>query len=81
MGQITKSFTDLMNDGVSTANVALKRAVQNIDETLGAGYAKAHPELIIAFMRTATLDSGINILAKVIDESISSLANTIIDNR
>ncbi|BET98208.1 hypothetical protein [Xenorhabdus taiwanensis] len=39
-----------------TAAYWMERAVKEIDSLLGEGYAKQHPELIAAFMKTAARD-------------------------
>ena len=41
---------DLMRQAWKTADEYLGYAIECIDTRLGKGYAKAHPELIAAFM-------------------------------
>jgi hypothetical protein len=40
----------------STVGVYLTQAIRKIDENLGAGYAKRHPELIAECVRSQTMD-------------------------
>lgn len=47
---------DLMRQAVLTSHSYLSSAIRIIDEELGEGYAKTHPELIAGFMKTAATD-------------------------
>lgn len=51
--EITKEGMELVQDGMDTATNYFYHAISTIDEKFGAGYAKAHPELIGEFMRTS----------------------------
>ena len=42
-----------MRQAYFTAHDYLMHAIHDIDEQLGKGYAKQHPELIVAYMQTA----------------------------
>jgi hypothetical protein len=57
----------LMSQAPSTANEYLLSAVDHIDQKLGDGYAKAHPELIAAFMQTSAIDLGAAVIARAIE--------------
>src|ERR1035437_988991 len=46
----------LMRQAGMTAEEYLNDGIRCIDRSLGKGFAKDHPELIAAFMRTAALD-------------------------
>jgi hypothetical protein len=46
----------LMRQASKTANVYMLDAVEDIDAKFGEGYAKAHPELVGAYMRAAAAD-------------------------
>lgn len=48
--------TDLMRQAMLTTQSYLNSAVLFIDEKFGEGFAKAHPELITGFMKTAAMD-------------------------
>jgi hypothetical protein len=49
---------ELLEQAPMTAEVYLRAAVRCIDNLLGAGYAKEHPELIVGFMQTAAAELG-----------------------
>jgi len=67
MSEIALSGAELMQQASWTADEYLLHAIERIDMRLGKGYAKAHPELIGAFMQTAALDFAAGIVAKMID--------------
>lgn len=46
----------LMEQAGDTASSWLRTAIIEIDETLGLGYSKKHPELIAGFMQAAGAD-------------------------
>jgi hypothetical protein len=46
----------LMRQAWMTADDYMMNAVERIDRQFGEGYAKKHPELVGAFMRTAAAD-------------------------
>jgi len=77
MTSIGKDFSGLMDDAALTAHSFLSRAIRAIDEDLGEGYAKEHPELIGAFMMTASIEDAATIIAKVLGEAIESVGNAI----
>lgn len=57
----------------------MKKAITNIDNALGKGYAKEHPELIAALVQSSTQDFHTALLCKHIGylaESISELCNS-----
>lgn len=64
----TADPTTLMRQAHSTAQLYLQNAITDIDELLGKGYAKAHPELIAAYMQTAVRDFHTAISAQAIGE-------------
>jgi hypothetical protein len=63
----------LLRQAPMTAYEYLLSAIDHIDQKLGKGYAKQHPELIGAFMQSAAIDLG----AAVIARAIESVAETI----
>lgn len=69
--RIEASNQTLMRQGAMTADEYLRSAIDHTDDQLGKGYAKAHPELIAAFMQTAAIDAGAGVIARAI-ESVSS---------
>ena len=54
----------IMRHAALTADEYLHSAIDNIDARLGAGYAKAHPELIAGFMQTAAAAEGASTAVK-----------------
>jgi hypothetical protein len=57
-----------------TAHDYMMKAISDIDELLGKGYAKQHAELIAAYMQTAAIDLGTAVIARAI-EGMSVLDN------
>ncbi|KMJ45067.1 hypothetical protein AB204_11115 [Xenorhabdus khoisanae] len=48
--------TTIERQAANSAAYWMERAVKEIDTLFGEGYAKQHPELIAAFMKTAARD-------------------------
>jgi hypothetical protein len=57
----------LLRQAPMTANEYLMSAIGHIDQQLGKGYAKAHPELIGTFMQTSAIDLGTAVIARAIE--------------
>ena len=74
---IDADYTTLLRQAYMTAHDYMLHAVADIDERLGKGYAKEHPELIAAYMWTAAADFGCASIAKEFGEAISNLAETL----
>lgn len=81
---VTASFDTLFSQAKDTADEYLRTAISAIDDRLGNGYAKDHPELIAAFMKTASADFAASSQAKVngaalqrIAEALDSLASAV----
>jgi hypothetical protein len=55
-----------MRQAPMTANEYLMSAIDHIDLLLVEGYAKAHPELIGAFMQTSAIELGAGEIARAI---------------
>ena len=66
----------LLRQAPMTADEYLHSAIDCIDERLGKGYAKQHPELIGAFMQAAAIDLGTAVIARAI-ESLGAVADAI----
>jgi hypothetical protein len=79
MTEITADFTTLIRQASMTADEYLMKAITNIDARLGQGYAKAHPELIAAFMQAAAIDMGTATIAKCVDSALEEVAGAITD--
>lgn len=65
--RITGNGMTLMRQASGTADEYFSSAIEKIDQRLGVGYAREHPELIAAFMQTAALDFGASILARALE--------------
>lgn len=72
--QIDASFTTLFEQAKDTATSYLRAACREIDDELGEGYAKKHPELIAAFMHTAITDFNTTTNAKVQGAALNKIA-------
>jgi hypothetical protein len=57
----------LLKQAPWTADTYMRAAIQAIDDMLGKGYAKAHPELVAGYMHTCALDFGAGIIARAIE--------------
>lgn len=57
----------LLRQAPMTAHTYLTCAIHDIDEVLGKGYAKAHPELIAAYMQTSAIDLAGAVIARALD--------------
>jgi hypothetical protein len=71
-----------MEQAADTAHGYFHRAIKTIDDEFGHGYAKQHPELIAAFIRTAAADYQATLSAQSvqsIETSVEELANAIRD--
>ncbi len=66
--KITADWTKLAEDGGSTAINYLNTAIESIDKQFGKGYAKAHPELVGAFMQTSATEAAGMYHAKAMQE-------------
>jgi hypothetical protein len=61
---ITADSDTLLRQASATADNYLMNAIEDIDKRLGRGYAKAHPELIGAYMQTAAVDLGTAVVGR-----------------
>ncbi|GKS69962.1 hypothetical protein W03_19660 [Nitrosomonas sp. PY1] len=74
--QLTPS--DLMRQAVLTSHSYLSSAIRIIDEELGEGYAKAHPELIVGFMKTSAMDFHTAITHQKFDDLIAEICDSLL---
>ncbi len=69
----------LMNQAPMTADKYLLDCIRSIDEALGDGYAKAHPEVLAAMLRACSFDFATcmtsNSLDRIADAIHSGLSN------
>jgi hypothetical protein len=73
---ITAGNETLLRQAPMTAHDYMMKAISDIDELLGKGYAKQHPELIAVHMQTAAIDYGSAIIARAI-ESVQARSTTL----
>ena len=69
----------LMRQAHMTAHDYMMHVINDIDELLGDGYAKQHPELIAAYMQTAALDLVAAIIAKETSAGLEKIACAILE--
>lgn len=74
---ITLTAAQLMKQAGMTAHDYMLKAVESIDQIMGEGYAKAHPELIGQFMQTAALDFMGGVVAQTLQEGLFDLGTAI----
>jgi hypothetical protein len=67
----------LLRQAPMTACEYMRCAIHDIDTTFGKGYAKAHPELIAAYMQTASVDMAGAVIARAIDRAVREVAEAI----
>lgn len=77
MTNITADSTTLMRQAPMTANTYLDAAIEGIDGRFGKGFAKAHPELVGAYLQTCALDFGAAVIARAIEDTCGVTADTI----
>jgi hypothetical protein len=56
MSNITENTDQLETNAVAIAKGYFTASREGIDTAFGKGFAKGHPELIAAYMRTAAID-------------------------
>ena len=81
--QIRSDWYELTKDGQAEAQNYFIDAINKIDEKFGVGFSKEHPELIGAFMKTASISTLGTVIGKCILElrdSIDEHKNTIWDS-
>jgi hypothetical protein len=71
--RVTASSETLLRQAPMTAYEYMRAAVRDIDEVFGAGYAKAHPELVGQYMLTCAADFGAAVIARDIGDALDAL--------
>jgi len=74
---ITADSETLLRQASDTAHEYLLKAVRHIDDQFGKGYAKAHPELVAAFMDVAAKDFNNAVFCKALQEASDTLADAV----
>jgi hypothetical protein len=64
------SHDTLLRQASLTAEDYFLKAIIAIDEKFGEGYAKKNPDLIAAFMKTASVDFATTSISKLICEEL-----------
>ena len=77
--RITASFDDLLRQASMTADAYMSSAVREIDETFGAGFSKANPALVAAFMQTASADFTAASNGKIFASALDRIADALGD--
>jgi hypothetical protein len=84
--EITADWYTLLRQASGTAGMYLTDAIREIDTAFDSGYAKAHPQLVAAFMQVAAADfhsTAIGIAAQkvagALNETGSFLSDTLHD--
>lgn len=70
---IRASNDTLLEQAPMTADEYLRAGVRTIDKQFGDGYAKEHPELLAAYMKTCATDFGTAVLVVAIQEAIEQV--------
>jgi hypothetical protein len=73
----TVSAETLMRQAGYTADEYLKAGIEDIDKRLGKGFAKAHPELLAAYMHTAAADFASTFVTDQVTAALRDAAETI----
>ena len=76
---ITKSDIGLAGDASKTAHGYLLNAIDSVNELMGEGSAKAHPELVIAVMKAASEDYMASMLGQRIAPALDEVASAVRD--
>lgn len=72
---ITIDGDTMLRQAKMTAHDYLLSAVHDIDEVLGTGTARKHPELIAAYLQTAAIDCGATIIAQQVRAGLEDIAD------
>lgn len=70
---------DLMIQASDTAATYPRRAVSDIDSQFGAGFAKANPALVAAYMQTAAADFSATFGLQGVSTSLGDIADRLSD--
>lgn len=75
----TKSDSGLQDDASKTAHTYLAKAINSVNELMGDGAAKQHPQLVIAVMEAASRDYLAATLGQRIAPALDEVASAIRD--
>jgi hypothetical protein len=71
------SSDTMMRQAKMTAHDYMLAAKSDIDDIWGEGYAKQHPELVGAYIQTAAMDFGANIIAQQVRAGLEEIAEAV----
>ena len=74
---MSASYDTLLRQAWMTADEYMHKAVRNIDELLGDGYAAKHPELIATFMEVCARDFQSGVLVKLVEDHVDSVVRAL----
>jgi len=74
---VEADFDTLLRQASMTAADYLANAQREIDNRFGDGYAAKNPNLVAAFMQTASSDFTTSATAKVLGASLLSISNSL----
>jgi len=77
MNRITADGDTIMIQASTTITTYLLDAVESIDNQFERGYAENHPELVVAFMKAATMDEIGVVIAQQLREGLTEVAEAI----
>jgi isopentenyldiphosphate isomerase len=66
--------TELAEQAPLAAHTWMTAAIRRVDEELGVGFAKAHPELIGAFMSACAMDYAASSVRNQLAKSLAAIA-------
>lgn len=72
---IETDYDSMLRQSPMAVHDILLHTVSNIDDILGEGYAKAHPELIAACVNAATAEFNNSAMIVAIQEASSKVLN------
>lgn len=68
---------DLVGSAILVAADYMMAGKKEIDDLLGAGYCRDHPELLAAFMQTASIDFAAQAIREVLRDISVAIASII----
>ena len=67
----------LMRQAPTTVDFYLKEAIASIDDRLGEGSAKKHPELLAAFIKASAMDFSYALISLQLENKLEEIAEAI----
>lgn len=75
--RISASYEELMKQAKMTAHDYFHAAIETIDERFGKGFSEKNPELIGAFMRTASQDFHTAVTSQSVQDGLADVVEAI----